>query len=121
MLAYLKNPILVFCVVGLIVYGMITYYNKNQCTDEKKKFKTNEMYMYSFIIASLSSGILYLTTKSSKAISEPVSEKVEALHNRPVIEREFGETDKKQFFDVAPKHSRKSAKTGENRLNEPFE
>ena len=122
MLAYLKNPILVFCVVGLVVYGLITYYNKNQCSDEKKQFTTNEIYMYSFIIASLSSGILYLTTKSTnKEISDPVSDKVEALQNRPVVKNNFGETEKKQFFDVAPKHYRKSAKNSEKVLNEPFE
>ena len=121
MLTYLKNPVLVFCVVCLVVYGLMTYYNKTQC-ENKTPFTSNEIYMYSLIIAVLASGILYFTTKTRKEIiSETVPEK-DNLHNRPLVENNINETDRKQFFDNIPKQSRKSAKPSHEKvLTEPFE
>lgn len=121
MLTYLKNPVLVFCVVCLVVYGLMTYYNKTQC-ENKTPFTSNEIYMYSLIIAVLASGILYFTTKTRKEIiSETIPEK-DNLHNRPLVENNINETDRKQFFDNIPKQSRKSAKPSHEKvLTEPFE
>lgn len=123
MLNYLKNPLLVFCVVGLVVYGLITYYNNTQCNDDnKKRFTTNEMYMYSVIVASLASGILYLTTKTNTEVTENSSyEKTETLQNRPVVENKVSEVEKKQFFDYAPKSHRNKPKNIEKVMTEPFE
>lgn len=123
MLNYFKNPLLAFCVVGLVVYGLITYYNNTQCNDDsKKRFTTNEMYMYSSIIASLASGILYVTTKTSnEEVTENNFERLETLQNRPVVDK-VSEVDKKQFFDSMPNKShRNKPKNIEKIMTDPFE
>ena len=77
------------------------------------------MYMYSVIVASLASGILYLTSKTTKEVVENNFEKTETLQNRPVVDK-VSEVDKKQFFDTPKTHKNKS-KNFEKVMTEPFE
>lgn len=114
---YLKNPLVVFCIVAVICYGSFTYYNNNKCTDEKKKFTQNDIYMYSVGIALIMTGIVYLMYNKEKTETSNTQSDIieEPLQNRPVLNKN------QEFFESVPKITKKMNKGTEKIMTEPFD
>ena len=107
----LKNPIIVFCIAAVISYVALTYYNDKKCSDEINKFSQNAIYMYTFGISLIVSGMVYLLY-SDKTTDKPIETiEQEPLQNRPVLNKT------PEFFETPKKISRKGP---EKVMTEPF-
>lgn len=114
---YLYHPIFIFTVVALISYFVITHYN-NKRTDEKTKYKQNDIYLYSIVVGGLVSGIVYLIKSNqgheTSTHVQLANESSEPLQNRPVV-------TKPEFFEPVPKRVKTNNKLTERIMTTPFD
>ena len=109
---YLKTPLVVFCIAAVISYVALTYYNEKKCSDETKKFSQNDIYMYTFGVALIVSGVVYLLYPNKTTDKPMETIEQEPLQNRPVLNKT------PEFFETPKKSS--SRKGPEKVMTEPF-